>query len=43
MQQIQASKGAFAASLTDGSVVTWGGPNFGGDAGAVQDQQSRSA
>ena len=38
MQQIQASQGAFAAILLDGSVVTWGGQDFGGDSRAVQDQ-----
>ena len=36
--QIAASRGAFAAILSDGSVVTWGEPNFGGESGAVQDQ-----
>ena len=38
MQQIQASRGAFAGILTDGSVVTWGDHAHGGDSGAVQDQ-----
>ena len=37
-QQIQASHGAFAAILTDGSVVTWGRLGFGGESRAVQDQ-----
>ena len=32
------SVGAFAAILGDGSVVTWGGPGFGGDSSAVQEQ-----
>ena len=36
--QIQASEGAFAAILTDGSVVTWGNEDFGGDSRAVQHQ-----
>ena len=36
--QIQASQGAFAAILRDGSVVTWGREELGGDSGAVQDQ-----
>ena len=27
--------GAFAAILGDGSVVTWGGADFGGDSSAV--------
>ena len=38
VQLIQASHGAFAAILTDGSVVTWGRPGLGGDSRAVQDQ-----
>ena len=38
MQQIQASDGAFAAILDDGSVVTWGSPNLGGDSRVVQEQ-----
>ena len=38
MQQIQASKGVFAAMLSDGSVVTWGNAFHGGDSSAVQDQ-----
>jgi capsule polysaccharide export protein KpsC/LpsZ len=38
MQQIQASIGAFAAILADGSVVTWGHPAYGGDSSAVRDQ-----
>ena len=29
---------AFAAILADGSVVTWGAPEHGGDSRAVQDQ-----
>ncbi|OLQ15087.1 putative E3 ubiquitin-protein ligase HERC2 [Symbiodinium microadriaticum] len=36
--QIQARKGAFAAILGDGSVVTWGNATFGGDSSAVQEQ-----
>ena len=36
--QVQASRGAFAAILGDGSVVTWGGGDFGGDSRAVQGQ-----
>ena len=40
MQQIQASHRAFAATLGDGSVVTWGGAQHGGDSSAVQDQLS---
>ena len=36
VQQIQASDGAFAAILGNGSVVTWGHANFGGDSSAVQ-------
>ena len=38
MQQIQATVGAFAAILADGSVVIWGCGDFGGDSSAVQDQ-----
>ena len=38
MQQIQASQAAFAAILSDGSVVTWGDAELGGDSSAVQDQ-----
>ena len=36
VQQIQASGGAFAAILDDGSVVTWGDAECGGDSSAVQ-------
>ena len=36
VQQIQASRGAFAAILGDGSVVTWGNAELGGDSSAVQ-------
>ena len=36
--QIQASHGAFAAILSDGSVVAWGNEEDGGDSRAVQDQ-----
>ena len=38
MQQVQATGGAFAAVLTDGTVVTWGPAAYGGDSRAVQDQ-----
>ena len=38
VQQIQASFGAFAAILGDGSVVTWGHVCLGGDSSAVQEQ-----
>ena len=38
VQQIQASYGAFAAILADGSVVTWGNGDLGGDSRAVQGQ-----
>ena len=38
MQQIQASDGAFAAILGDGSVLTWGSAAHGGDSSPVQDQ-----
>ena len=36
VQRIQASGGAFAAILDDGSVVTWGHADYGGDSAAVQ-------
>eukprot|EP00434_Breviolum_minutum_P016423 symbB.v1.2.014476.t1/scaffold1055.1/size140776/18 len=38
VQQIQATKYAFAAILADGSVVTWGHTENGGDSSVVQDQ-----
>ena len=38
MQQIAATERAFAAILSDGSVVTWGDADSGGDSTAVQDQ-----
>ena len=37
-RQVQATAGAFAAILADGSVVTWGRPSYGGDSSAVRDQ-----
>lgn len=37
MEQIQSTGAAFAALKTDGSVVVWGHPIFGGDARAVQE------
>ena len=38
VQQIQDAGSAFAAILDDGSVVTWGDAEFGGDSSAVQTQ-----
>ena len=40
MQHIQANGYgfAFAAVLDNGSVVTWGDPEDGGDSGAVEEQ-----
>ena len=38
VRQIQATYSAFAALLSDGSVVTWGLPDCGGDSTAVQEQ-----
>ena len=38
VQHVQASMRAVAAILDDGSVVTWGDPNNGGDSSSVQDQ-----
>lgn len=40
VQQIQAAKYAFAAVLTDQSVVTWGAPHCGGDSSQVQAQMA---
>ena len=34
----QATGRAFAAILADGSLVTWGDPDYGGDSSEVQDQ-----
>ena len=36
--RIHATYFAFAAFLADGSVVTWGHPDFGGDSTVVRDQ-----
>ena len=36
VQQIQATGGAFAAILADGSVVAWGDPDYGGDSSSIQ-------
>ena len=38
MKHIQANEAAFAAICDDGSVVTWGRAEHGGDSSAVQDQ-----
>eukprot|EP00434_Breviolum_minutum_P012807 symbB.v1.2.011288.t1/scaffold754.1/size165080/2 len=38
VQQIHATSGACAAILDDGSVVTWGNPDYGADTSEVQDQ-----
>ena len=38
VQQICATHNAFAAILTDGTVVTWGDPKTGGDSSRVQGQ-----
>ena len=37
-EQTQATESAFAAILVDGSVVTWGDADCGGDGTAVRDQ-----
>ena len=42
VQQIQATRFAFAAILGDGSVVSWGRAGFGGDNSAVRDQLDNS-
>ena len=36
VQQIHATWSAFAAILADGSVVTWGRADYGGDSSAVE-------
>eukprot|EP00438_Fugacium_kawagutii_P021433 Skav216968 [mRNA] locus=scaffold2531:230799:231776:+ [translate_table: standard] len=36
VEQVVATRGAFAALLRSGSVVTWGDSNYGGDSSAVQ-------
>ncbi|MBC7692303.1 MAG: hypothetical protein H7222_11110 [Methylotenera sp.] len=36
--KVYSTSNAFAALKKDGSVVTWGGPDFGGDSGFVSDQ-----
>ncbi|CAE7213093.1 unnamed protein product, partial [Symbiodinium natans] len=38
VQHVQASRRAFAAILLDGSVVSWGNEDCGGDNSAVQAQ-----
>ena len=38
VQQICCTGFAFAVILEDGTVVTWGRPDFGGDSSGVQDQ-----
>ena len=38
VQEIQATQTAFAAILSDESVVTWGDRSSGGDSRAVQDE-----
>ncbi|CAE7170790.1 ftsH [Symbiodinium pilosum] len=43
VQQIQASAGAFAAVLADGTVVTWGHATMGGDSSAVREQLRRTS
>ena len=35
VQQVQATEQAFAAILANGSVVTWGDPEYGGDSSPV--------
>jgi len=38
VQQVQATDGAFAAILEDGSVLTWGHAYHGGDSSTAQHQ-----
>ena len=38
VDQIQATRRAFAGILADGSVITWGHPQWGGDCSAVEDE-----
>ena len=40
VQHVQATPGAFAAILENGSVVTWGDADFGGDSSAPDSSQS---
>ena len=40
---MQASFGAFAAILSDASVVAWGDAKFGGDSSTVQDRLRNGA
>ena len=37
VKQIYASDAAFAALKQDGSIVTWGHPEYGGDSSTIQD------
>ena len=36
--QVQATSGAFAATVSDGSIVTWGDSRYGGDSSGVHDR-----
>ena len=38
VQQVHATRRAFAAILSDGSAVTWGDRTFGGDSSAIAAQ-----
>ena len=38
VQEIHAADAAFAAILSDGRIVTWGDPNYGGDNKGVQNE-----
>ena len=40
MQHVHAAETAFAAIRDDGSVVTWGHPEYGGVSAVVQDRLS---
>ena len=42
MQHVHAAETAFAAIRDDGSVVTWGHPEYGGVSAVVQDRLSSS-
>ena len=38
LRKIQVTRRAFAALLADGSVITWGAPDCGGDSSAVKNR-----
>ena len=40
IREIYSTEGAFAAIKTNGSVITWGDPNYGGNSAVVVEQLS---